>query len=113
MAHSLHNIAGASLTLCTHHRRTLTDPAQSLTQIACATHKGYREQMLIDMETLISRCQHFRLVDTVHADRLQNLSLHKVTNTALSHHGNRNGCFDLNDQLGITHACNPALNTNI
>ncbi len=69
--------------------------------------------MLIDVETLIGRRQHFRLVDTVHTDHLQNLSLDEVTNTALSHYGNSNGCFDLNDQLGITHTCNAALSANI
>ncbi len=69
--------------------------------------------MLIDMEALVCGRQHFRLVDTVHADRLQNLSFDEVTNTTLSHHRNSNSLFDLNDQLGIAHTRNAALHTNI
>ncbi len=65
--------------------------------------------MLVHVMFFVGRSQYFRLVDVVHADLLQYLSLGEVADAALGHHRYRNGRHNLANQLGIGHARDAAL----
>ncbi len=46
---------------------------------ACMTNTFYIEVVLVDVVLFIGHSQHLALIDVVHLDGLQDLSLHKVT----------------------------------
>src|SRR5579885_3511549 len=69
--------------------------------------------MLVDVELLVGGRQHFRLVNTVHAERLQNVRLDEVADATLGHHWDRDRLFDLEDQLGVAHTRHATLRANI
>src|SRR5437660_343944 len=72
-----------------------------------------RSRGFLDMKVLVGWRQHFRLVDTVHANRLQDLGLNKVTNAAFCHHRDRYGLFDLDNELRVAHTRDSTVGANI
>src|SRR5713226_5630422 len=113
MAHRFDNIAGAGFALRADHGRALADAPQGLAQVACAAYKRHREEMFVDVEMLVSRCQHLGFIDAIHADGLQNLGFYEMSNTTLRHHRNSHRLFNLNNQFGIAHTRHAALRANI
>src|SRR5262249_28000141 len=108
-----YDIARAGFAFGADHSRALTDAPQCLAQVARSTHERHREKVLIDMEMLISRRQHLRLVDAIHANGLQDLSFNKVTDTALGHDRNSDGLFNRNKSLWTAQARHATMNTNV
>src|SRR5579872_370174 len=113
MAYSLDNVAGTGLTFGTNHRRTLANAAQRLSEVTRSTHEWHGEQVLVDMIMLIGGGQHLGLVNAVYADGLENLGLDKMPDTALCHHWNGHGLFNLNDQFRVAHTGNAAMCADI
>ncbi|MNC70163.1 hypothetical protein D3C75_1209420 [compost metagenome] len=60
------------------------------------------------MEHFISRSQHFALVDIVGSQSLQNLGLHKMSDTGLSHNRNGNGLYNALKYCRVSHTGNAA-----
>ena len=83
--HGLRDIARAGLALGTNHGRTLGDAAQRLTQVGRATHEWHVEVPLIDVVDIIGRAEHLGLIDEVHTQLAEDLSLHKVADAGLGH----------------------------
>ena len=70
VADSFHDVASTSLTLSTDHCSTLRDAAESLSEVACATHKRHFEGVLIDVVLIVRGGENFRFVDIINADGL-------------------------------------------
>ena len=104
MTHGFDDIAGASFALGADHAGALGDTTQRLTQIGGATHKRNREIPLIDVMRFVGRGQHFGFVDVINTKGLEDLRLHKVTDTSLGHNRNGGHRLDLLDHLRIAHA---------
>ena len=62
---------------------------------------------------VVGRAQDFGLVDVVDLERLQNLSFHEVANACLRHHRDGHRVDNALDEVGVTHASDTALRTNI
>ncbi len=99
--------------LAADHRGAFADPAQRLTQVARAADERHRELVLVDMVRLVGGREHFGLVDAVYAQRLQDIRLDEVPDAALGHDRDGDGVLDREDQLGIAHAGDAALGTDI
>ena len=54
VANSLYYVTCSRLALCTDHCGTLSNTAQSLAKIACSTHEGNLELVLVDMVNIVS-----------------------------------------------------------
>mmetsp|Transcript_9999 Transcript_9999/g.30690 ORF Transcript_9999/g.30690 Transcript_9999/m.30690 type:complete len:344 (-) Transcript_9999:7-1038(-) len=113
VANGLDDVAGTGLSLGADHCRAFGDAAQSLTQIAAATDKRDGEVVLVGVVVLVGHCQHLRLVNVVSANLLKDLALDEVANTRLGHYGDGDGRFDFFDHLGVRHAGDTAILTNI
>ena len=100
----LHHIARAGLALRSDHRRALADAPQSLAEVARAADERHGEFRLIDVPHVVGRRKHFRLVDVVDLDGLQNPRLGDVPDAALRHHRDRDGGLDALDHRGVAHA---------
>ena len=62
---------------------------------------------------IISRREHLTLIDIINLDCFENLSLHKMTDSAFCHNRDRNRVLDALDHLRITHTGNAARCTDI
>ncbi len=62
---------------------------------------------------LIGGGEHLRLVDVVHADRLEHLCLGEVPDAALGHDRDRHRADDRVDHVRVAHPGNPALGANV
>src|SRR5207249_2372012 len=111
--HGLDHVPCAGFALGTNHCGALADPAKGLSQVATAADEGDFECVLVDVKLLVSRCQNFALVDEIHAERFQNLGFDEVADPRLGHDGNGYGVHDLLDELGVGHAGNAALGSDI
>src|SRR5205814_1358739 len=83
--------AGARLALGADHRRALADATERLAEITAAAHEGDPERELVDVEVLVGRRQHLRLVDVVDGERLEDLRLDEVADARLRHDRDRHG----------------------
>src|SRR5512142_227931 len=83
MADRLDHVAGARLALAADHRRALVDAAEGLAEIASAADERDLELVLVDVELLVGRREHFALVDVVDTERLEHLSLDEVADASL------------------------------
>ena len=113
MPHRLDNVPGACFALGADHGRTLANAAQSFTEIASAADERHLVRPLTDMMLLVRRCQHFALVDVVHAQRFQHLRFGKVANARLRHHRYGHGAHDLLDDLHRRHTGHAAFLADI
>ena len=113
MTYRLHDITGTRFSFGTDHGSTLVDPAKRLAQILCSTYKRYFKVSLIDMVHIICRREYFTLIDIVNLDRFENLSLHKMTDSAFGHNRDSNSILDPLNHLRITHTGNTAGCTDI
>ena len=107
------DVAGPRLALRANHARTFGDAAERLAEVGGAAHEGHVERELVDVVLLVGRRQHLRLVDVVHAERLEDLRLREVADSRLGHHGNGDGCLDLLDHLGVAHAGHATVTTDV
>eukprot|EP00754_Rhynchopus_humris_P036382 Rhum_TRINITY_DN18518_c0_g1::Rhum_TRINITY_DN18518_c0_g1_i1::g.167694::m.167694 len=104
VAHSLDDVAGAGLALHADHLGTLGDAAQGLTQVAGTAHERHLEGVLVDVVLLVRHRQHLGLVNVVHAQLLQDLSLGEVTDAGLGHDRDRDRVHDALDHERVAHA---------
>jgi hypothetical protein len=95
--------SGAGLALGTDHRRALGDPPQRLAQVGRTTHERNDKAVLVDVVGLVGGGQHLRLVDVIDLQGLEDLCLDEVADTALGHHGDRDGILDALDHLRVAH----------
>mmetsp|Transcript_7600 Transcript_7600/g.23045 ORF Transcript_7600/g.23045 Transcript_7600/m.23045 type:complete len:342 (-) Transcript_7600:40-1065(-) len=105
VSYCLNNVASSSFSLGSDEGRALIDTAQCLSQVSAAADVRHRKVVLVDVVHFVSRGQHFRLIDVVHANRFQDLGLHKVPDSGLGHNWDRNGVDDTLDHLRIRHSC--------
>jgi hypothetical protein len=75
MPQCFNNISSASLPLCLDHGSTVSYTHQCLPQIAATTHKGYPVVVLVDVMCINSWGSDFTLINVVHTNGLQDLSL--------------------------------------
>ena len=113
MADSLNDITRASFTLGTNHGCPFADAAQCLAEVTRSTHERDGEEVFIDMEMFVGRCQYLRLVDAIHAYRLEDFSFDKMSDAALGHDRNGDRLFDLDNKLGVAHTSNATMSANI
>ena len=88
MAYSLYHVTGTRFALGADHGCALVDAAQCLAQILCAADKRHVE---------------LGLVDVIHLDRLQDLCLCEVTDTALCHDRDADSLLDATDHFRVAH----------
>ena len=62
---------------------------------------------------IISRREHLTLIDIINLDCFENLSLHKMSDSAFCHNRDRNRVLDALDHLRITHTGNAAGGTDV
>ena len=116
LAHVLYgvdHIAGAGLSLGADHGCAFGDAPQRLAQVARAADERNLEGVLVDVVGFVGRGEDFGLVDVVDAEFLQNLRLGEVTDAALGHHRDGDGCHDLANLFGRGHAGHAALRANL
>mmetsp|Transcript_62405 Transcript_62405/g.138981 ORF Transcript_62405/g.138981 Transcript_62405/m.138981 type:complete len:334 (-) Transcript_62405:195-1196(-) len=101
VAHRVHHVAGASVSLETDQGGALSDAAQRLTQVLRAADERDGERALVDVVGLVSRGEHLRLVDAVDLQRLEDLGLVKVTDPRLGHDRDRARAHHLLDHRRI------------
>ena len=109
MAHGLHHVACASLTLGADHGGALCDAAQRLTKVPAPAHKRHLEVVLVDVVDLVRGREHLGLVNVVHTEALKDLRLDEVADARLRHDGDGDGLLDGRDHGGIRHACDAAV----
>jgi hypothetical protein len=107
------DVAGAGLALGPDHRRALADPPQRLAQVAAAADERNGELPLVDVVVLVGRREHLALVDVVDLERLKDLRLDEMPDPRLGHDRDRHGLLDLDDLVGIGHACDAALGADV
>mmetsp|Transcript_18208 Transcript_18208/g.37084 ORF Transcript_18208/g.37084 Transcript_18208/m.37084 type:complete len:234 (+) Transcript_18208:279-980(+) len=73
VAHRLDDVACASVSFEADHGCPLCNAAQRLTQVLRPAHKWYLEVALVDVVRLIRSCEHFRLVDAIDLQGLEDL----------------------------------------
>src|SRR5947208_8905223 len=113
MADSLNDITRASFTLGTNDGCPFADAAQCLAEVTRSTHERDGEEVFIDMEMFVGRCQYLRLVDAIHANSLEDFGLDKMSYAALGHDRNCDRLFDLNNKLGVAHTSNATMSADI
>ena len=64
--------------------------------------------MLVHVVLLVGRCEHLALIDVVDADRLEDLRLDEMADTAFRHDRDRDRFHDPLDHFGIAHPSDPA-----
>jgi hypothetical protein len=106
--HGVHHVAGTGLSFGADHRRAFRDAAQRLAEVTSPADKGCFEGVLVNVVRLVGGGEHFRLVDEIDAELLQNLRLGKVADAGLGHHRDRDRFDDPLDELRIGHAGNAA-----
>ena len=106
MAHGLHDVARPRLALGADHRRALGDAAERFSEISRATDKRCLELCLINMIYIISRRQNFGFINIINLDRLQQLRLYEMSDTAFCHDRNADCFLDPFDHFRVTHAGN-------
>ncbi|KAI6757807.1 hypothetical protein HG531_003632 [Fusarium graminearum] len=104
VSHSLDNVSGAGLALCSDHGSAFSDSAEGFTQVSASADKGDAEGALFDVALVVGGGENLGLVDVVDAKGLEDLTLYKVTDTGLGHDGDGNGILDLLDHGGVGHA---------
>jgi mannose-1-phosphate guanylyltransferase len=109
----LDNVSGACFALGPDHGRAFTDSSERLAQVARPAHKGNGEIMLPDVMVRVGRSEDFALVYVIHLEGLEDFGFGKVTDTALGHYGNRNRPLDAFDHLGVAHASDSAIPSDI
>ena len=113
MAHGLHDVARAGLTLGADQGRPLGDAAQRFAQVGGPAHEGHREGPLVDVMRLVGRREHLALVDVVDAERLEHLRLGEVPDARLGHHRDGDRPLDLLDEGGVAHPRHAALGPDV
>mmetsp|Transcript_10701 Transcript_10701/g.16285 ORF Transcript_10701/g.16285 Transcript_10701/m.16285 type:complete len:205 (-) Transcript_10701:32-646(-) len=113
MTDRLDNVSSPSLTLGTEHGGTLGTPTKCLTNVTTSTNKRDIEDILINMIHLIGHGEHLTLINIINFARLQNLCFDKVSDTSLGHDGDGDGVFDFEDHVGVGHACDSAVATDV
>jgi GntR family transcriptional regulator len=113
MAHGLNNVPSPGFAFCADHGCAFTDAPQSFTQVAAAADEGHLEQVFVDVVFFIGRCKHFRFVDVIHAERLEDLSLDEMADAAFCHDWNRDGIHNFFDEGRVAHAGYATMGTDI
>lgn len=91
----LHDVARAGLALCADHGGALADAAEGLAEVAAAADKGNLEGVLVDVVLVVGGGEDLGLVDVVDVERLEDLRLDEVADTALGLvAGARGACRD-------------------
>ncbi len=72
------DVAGACLAFAADHRRAFVDASERLAKIARAADERNFEVVLLDVELLVGRGEHFALVDVVDTQRLEHARLDEV-----------------------------------
>ena len=109
----MHHVAGTGFALGADHGRALRNPTQRLAQVPRAAHEWNFESVLVHVMSFVSRSQHFRLIDVVHAQFLKYLGFSKMSDTALRHYGNGNRRHDFANLFGRGHARHTTLSANL
>ena len=111
VVHGLHDISCAWLAFRADHRGAFLDTAECFSQVLGAADKGHRELRLIDVVDVISRREHFGLVDVVDIDGLKDLCFRDMPDPAFCHDRDAYGLLDAFDHRRVAHAgdasCSP------
>ena len=75
------------------------------TKVLCAAYERYREIPFIDMEHFIRRCQHFALVEIIHAQRFKHFRLDIMTDASFGHNWNGYNFHDFLNDGWVSHPC--------
>ena len=76
-----------ALTLGAEHGGALGDAAECLPKVAAPADEGHGELVLVDVVLLVGHGQHLALVNVVHLQRLEDLSLDEVADAGLQRQG--------------------------
>ena len=113
VGHRVGDVPGSGLPLGTDHGRALGDAAQRLTQVGGSAHERNGEGLLVDVVGVVGRGEDLGLVDVVHAEALEDLGLHEVTDTGLGHDRDGDRLDDAGDEVGVAHAGDAALGSDV
>jgi hypothetical protein len=113
VANRLDDVAGAGLALGADHARALGDATQRLAQVGGTAHERHGERPLVDVVGLVGGGEHLGLVDVVDPERLQDLRLGEVADAGLGHHRDGDRRLDALDHLGVAHAGDAAVATDV
>ncbi|KAF5930813.1 hypothetical protein HYC85_031686 [Camellia sinensis] len=113
VTHRLDDVAGAGLALGADHGGAFADTAEGFAKVAAAADEGDAEVVFVDVVVVVSDSEDFALVDVVDANRLEDLSLDEVADSGLGHDRDGDGLLDLLDELGVAHAGDAALGTDV
>ena len=113
MGHCVGDVPGAGLTLGADHGRALSDAPQRLTQVGGSADERNGEGLLVDVVGVVGRGEDLGLIDVVHAEALEHLGLHEVADAGLGHDRDGDGLDDAGDEVGVAHAGNAALGSNV
>ena len=113
MAHCLNNVPCPRLALGAHHCSALVDASEGLTEILAATNERHLEVVLVEVVTIVRGGEHFGLVDVVNVEGLKDARLALVADACLRHHWDGDGGLDPLDHVGIAHAGNATVATNV
>mmetsp|Transcript_81372 Transcript_81372/g.178903 ORF Transcript_81372/g.178903 Transcript_81372/m.178903 type:complete len:347 (+) Transcript_81372:290-1330(+) len=98
---SVHDVAGACVSLKADHSSTLRDASKGLTKVLSTADEGDGEAALVDVVGLVGGSQNLGLVDAVNCQGLQDAALVEVADARLGHDRQGDGLHDLLDHLGV------------
>ena len=104
-----HNVSRAGLAFRSNHGGAFGDAAQRFSQVSRAANKGSFEAVLPDVVLVVSRGEHFALVDVVEFERFQHLGFGKMPDANFGHHRNRHCIHDLANDARSSHARDAAV----
>ena len=113
VAGGLRDVAGAGLALGADHGRALAHPPQRLAEVGGPAHEGDGEAVLVDVVDVVGRREDLGLVDEIDLELLKHLGLDEVPDTGLGHDGDGDRVDNARNKIGITHAGNAALGSNV
>ena len=113
MAHGLYHIAGARFAFRANHGGAFLDAPQGFAQVASAAHEWNGELGFVDVVGVVGGRQHFRFVDVIDFDGLQDLSFGEVTDAAFGHHGDGDRLLDAPDHGRVAHAGHAASGSDV
>src|SRR5262245_43537073 len=102
MFDGLHDISSTCFTFGTDESGTFGNSTECFAKVTSTTDKRYFEIVFVDMVLLICRSEHFRFINVIDSNSLQNLRLHEVTDSDFGHDWDSDCLDDFLDHLWVT-----------
>ena len=113
MTNRFDDVAGARFALGADQARALANAPQRLAEVGRAAHERHREGPLVDVVLFVGRGEDFGLVDVVNVQGLEYLGFGEVADAGLGHDRNGHARLDRLDHLGVTHARDAPVATDV